>query len=292
MTISELKQSIERWFAAGSDAVDNWQAIAAFKALREAIERGEVRASEPDPAAPTGWRVNPWVKQGILLGFRLGVLEETPEPGLTSVGLPTAALSFVDKDTYPVRHFSAKDGVRIVPGGSSIRAGAYVARGVVCMPPMYINAGAYVDEGTMVDSHALVGSCAQIGKRVHLSAAAQIGGVLEPVNASPVVIEDDVLVGGNTGVYEGTIVRKGAVLAAGTILTRGTPLFDLVSGEVLRATADAPLIIPENAVVVPGARAVNKGKGQEWGLSLYAAVIVKYRDEKTDLSATLEDLLR
>ncbi len=242
--------------------------------------------------APTGWRINAWVKQGILLGFRLGALEETPESGIQSLGAPLPALSFVDKDTFPVRHFSAKDGVRIVPGGSSIRAGAYVARGVVCMPPMYINAGAYVDEGTMVDSHALVGSCAQIGKRVHLSAAAQIGGVLEPVNASPVVIEDDVLVGGNTGVYEGTIVRKGAVLAAGTILTRGTPVFDLVSGEVLRASADTPLIIPENAVVVPGSRAVTKGKGREWGLSLYAAVIVKYRDEKTDLSATLEELLR
>jgi 2,3,4,5-tetrahydropyridine-2-carboxylate N-succinyltransferase len=292
MTISELKQSIERYFPAGPAAIDDAQAMEAFLRLREAIERGEVRAAEPDPSGPTGWRVNAWVKQGILLGFRLGALEETPESGIQSLGVPLPALSFVDKDTYPVRHFSAKDGVRIVPGGSSIRAGAYVARGVVCMPPMYINAGAYVDEGTMVDSHALVGSCAQIGKRVHLSAAAQIGGVLEPVNASPVVIEDDVLVGGNTGVYEGTIVRKGAVLAAGTILTRGTPVFDLVSGDVSRASADAPLIIPENAVVVPGARAVNKGKGQEWGLSLYAAVIVKYRDEKTDLSATLEDLLR
>jgi 2,3,4,5-tetrahydropyridine-2-carboxylate N-succinyltransferase len=292
MTISELKESIEQYFAAGPAAIGDANAMQAFLRLREAIERGEVRAAEPDPAAPTGWRVNAWVKQGILLGFRLGVLEETPESGSQSLGIPTPPLSFVDKDTYPVRHFSAKDGVRVVPGGSSIRAGAYVARGVVCMPPMYINAGAYVDEGTMVDSHALVGSCAQIGMRVHLSAAAQIGGVLEPVNASPVVIEDDVLVGGNTGVYEGTIVRKGAVLAAGTILTRGTPVFDLVSGEVLRASADAPLIIPENAVVVPGARAVNKGKGQEWGLSLYAAIIVKYRDEKTDLSATLEDLLR
>jgi 2,3,4,5-tetrahydropyridine-2-carboxylate N-succinyltransferase len=226
------------------------------------------------------------VKQGILLGFRLGVLEELPSPGL----------SFVDKHTYPARYFSAADGVRVVPGGSSVRSGAFVARGVVCMPPMYINAGAYVDEGAMVDSHALVGSCAQIGKRVHLSAAAQIGGVLEPVNASPVVIEDDVLVGGNCGVYEGTLVRKGAVLAAGTILTRGTPLFDLVKGEVLRATADAPLIVPENAVVVPGARAVGKGKGhpqsEAWGLSLYAPAIVKYRDDKTDLSTTLEDLLR
>jgi 2,3,4,5-tetrahydropyridine-2-carboxylate N-succinyltransferase len=226
--------------------------------------------------------VNAWVKQGILLGFRIGVLEAMPDEGL----------SFVDKDTFPVRRFDAGDGVRIVPGGSSIRAGAYVARSVVCMPPMYVNAGAYIDEGTMVDSHALVGSCAQIGKRVHLSAAAQIGGVLEPVNASPVIIEDDVLVGGNTGVYEGTIVRKGAVLAAGTILTRGTPLFDLVNGTVLRATAEMPLIVPESAVVVPGSRAVTKGKGQEWGVSVYAPVIVKYRDEKTDLSTALEDLLR
>ncbi len=282
MTISELKESIERNFAAGQDAIGDAVAMVAFVQLRGAIERGEVRAAEPDPAAPTGWRVNAWVKQGILLGFRLGALEEISSTGL----------SFVDKNTYPVRKFGAGDGVRVVPGGSSIRAGAYVARGVVCMPPMYINAGAYVDEGAMVDSHALVGSCAQIGKRVHLSAAAQIGGVLEPVNASPVVIEDDVLVGGNAGVYEGTIVRKGAVLAAGTILTRGTPVFDLVSGNVLRASPEMPLIIPENAVVVPGARAVTKGKGQEWGLSLYAAVIVKYRDEKTDLSVTLEDLLR
>jgi 2,3,4,5-tetrahydropyridine-2,6-dicarboxylate N-succinyltransferase len=282
MTISELKGPIERYFAAGPAAIGDADAMEVFLRLREAIERGEVRAAEPDPAARTGWRVNAWVKQGILLGFRLGVMEE----------MSSAGLWFVDKHTFPARRFGASEGVRVVPGGSSIRAGAYVARGVVCMPPMYINAGAYVDEGSMVDSHALVGSCAQIGKRVHLSAAAQIGGVLEPVNASPVVIEDDVLAGGNTGVYEGTIVRKGAVLATGTILTRGTPVFDLVSGDVLRGSADAPLIIPENAVVVPGSRAVTKGKGQEWGLSLYAAVIVKYRDEKTDLSATLEDLLR
>jgi 2,3,4,5-tetrahydropyridine-2-carboxylate N-succinyltransferase len=206
--------------------------------------------------------------------------------------MPAGGLSYVDKHTYPARHFAAGDGVRVVPGGSSVRAGAFVARGVVCMPPMYVNVGAWVDEGTMVDSHALVGSCAQVGKRVHLSAAAQIGGVLEPVNASPVVIEDDVLVGGNSGVYEGTIVRKGAVLAAGTILTRGTPVFDLVNGTILRATEDLPLIIPENAVVVPGSRAVNKGKGREWGLSLYAPVIVKYRDDKTSLSTALEDLLR
>jgi len=282
MTISHLQKTIERYFSAGPAAIGDASAMTAFLTLRAAIESGEVRAASPDPGSPTGWKVNAWVKQGILLGFRLGALEE----------LPGGGLSFVDKHTYPVRHFGSGDGVRVVPGGSSIRAGSYVARGVVCMPPMYINAGAYVDEGTMVDSHALVGSCAQIGKRVHLSAAAQIGGVLEPVNASPVVIEDDVLVGGNCGVYEGTIVRKGAVLASGTILTRGTPVFDLVSGEVLRATDELPLIIPAEAVVVPGARAVTKGKGQEWGLSLYAAVIVKYRDDKTSLSTTLEDLLR
>ncbi len=282
MSHHQLQETIEHFFAAGSSAADDSRAMQAFCALRDALETGAVRAASPDPHAPTGWRVNAWVKQGILLGFRLGALREWP----------VAGLSFIDKHTYPVRLFAPGDGVRIVPGGSSIRAGAYLARGVVCMPPMYINAGAYVDEGTMVDSHALVGSCAQIGKRVHLSAAAQIGGVLEPVNASPVIIEDDVLVGGNCGVYEGAIVRKGAVLAAGTVLTRGTPVFDVGKGEVLRATSEMPLIIPENAVVVPGARAVTKGKGQEWGLSLYAAVIVKYRDDKTDLSATLEDLLR
>jgi len=203
--------------------------------------------------------------------------------------------SFVDKSTYPARRFGLQEEVRVVPGGSTIREGAYLARGVVCMPPMYVNAGAYVDEGTMVDSHALVGSCAQIGKRVHLSAAAQIGGVLEPVNATPVIIEDDVLIGGNTGVYEGTLVRRRAVLAAGTILTRGTPVYDIVRGEVLRASGDQPLVIPEAAVVVPGARELKRGiAGAEtaWGLSLYTPVIVKYRDDKTDLSSTLEELLR
>ncbi len=282
MTTLDLQPAIERHFAAGAAAAGDPAAMEAFLTLRSAIERGEIRAAEPDAISAVGWRVNAWVKQGILLGFRLGALHESA----------AGALSFVDKHTYPARLFSAAEGIRVVPGGSSVRAGAYLARGVVCMPPMYINAGAFVDEGTMVDSHALVGSCAQIGKRVHLSAAAQIGGVLEPVNASPVVIEDDVLIGGNCGIYEGAIVRKGAVLAAGTILSRGTPVFDLVKGEVLRATADMPLIIPADAVVVPGSRAVNKGNGQEWGLSLYAAVIVKYRDDKTDLSTTLEDLLR
>jgi 2,3,4,5-tetrahydropyridine-2-carboxylate N-succinyltransferase len=283
---AQLEQAIERHFAAGAAASTDPAALESFLSLRDALERGEIRSASPDPASPTGWRVNAWVKKGILLGFRLGALEDQQASGF----------SFVDKHTYPVRHFTASDGVRVVPGGSSIRAGAYVARSVVCMPPMYINTGTWVDEGTMVDSHALVGSCAQIGKRVHLSAAAQIGGVLEPINASPVIIEDDVLVGGNCGVYEGAIVRSGAVLAPGTILTRGTPVFDLVNGSTIRATAETPLIIPANAVVVPGSRAVAKGKGhasaQAWGLSLYAPVIVKYRDEKTDLSTALEDLLR
>jgi 2,3,4,5-tetrahydropyridine-2-carboxylate N-succinyltransferase len=286
MNLSQLQKAIERHFTAGPAAIGDESAMTAFMVLRAALESGEVRAASPDKDAPSGWRVNAWVKQGILLGFRLGVLTE----------FPAAGFSFVDKSTFPVRHFGSADGVRVVPGGSSVRAGAYVARSVVCMPPMYINAGAWVDEGAMVDSHALVGSCAQIGKHVHLSAAAQIGGVLEPVNANPVIIEDDVLVGGNSGVYEGTIVRQGAVLAAGVILTRGTPVFDLVNGEILRATDELPLIIPRNAVVVPGSRAVSKGKGHEqsrdWGLSLYAPVIVKYRDDKTGLSTTLEDLLR
>jgi 2,3,4,5-tetrahydropyridine-2-carboxylate N-succinyltransferase len=283
-----LEARIERHFAAGDAADGDKDALRAFLELRAALEAGTLRSAEPDATAPTGWRVNAWVKRGILLGFRLGTLTEMN--GLAPAGL--TILSFVDKGTYPARRFAPKDGVRIVPGGSSVRSGAFVARGVVMMPPAYVNAGAYVDEGTMVDSHALVGSCAQIGKRVHLSAGAQIGGVLEPVNASPVIIEDDVLVGGNTGVYEGTIVRKRAVLAAGTILTRGTPVYDVVKGEILKATAETPLMIPEGAVVVPGSRAVTGGYGKQMGLSVYTPVIVKYRDEKTDLSTTLEEVLR
>ncbi len=282
MTISQLQKLVERYFALGPEAVGDSAAHDVFAEFRRALEHGEIRSASPDPESPSGWRVNVWVKQGILLGFRLGVLEDCS----------SGSFSYIDKSTYPARRFGVNDGVRVVPGGSSIRTGAYVARGVVCMPPMYINVGAWVDEGTMVDSHALVGSCAQIGKRVHLSAAAQIGGVLEPINASPVIVEDDALIGGNCGVYEGTIVRSGAVLAAGTILTRGTPVHDLVNGTVLRATEDSPLIIPQDAVVVPGSRAVTKGKGQEWGLSLYAPVIVKYRDDKTSLSTALEELLR
>src|SRR5271156_5952799 len=277
-----LKQTIEQHFAAGPAALADPVAMDAFIALREALEKGLVRAAEEDRAAPLGWRVNGWVKQGILLGVRLGALVSSGGEGL----------SFVDNQTFPARRFAAEDGIRVVPGGSSVRAGAFVSPGVVCMPPMYINAGAYVDEGTMVDSHALVGSCAQVGKRVHLSAAAQVGGVLEPVNAAPVIIEDDVLIGGNCGIYEGTLVRRRAVLGAGTILTRGTPVYDLVRGDVLRAEGERPLVIPEGAVVVPGSRAVTHGKGLDWGLSLYTPVIVKYRDEKTELSSALEDLLR
>jgi 2,3,4,5-tetrahydropyridine-2-carboxylate N-succinyltransferase len=288
MTTESLEARIERHFAAGAAAVGDAGAMDSFLELRAALEAGTLRSAEPDAGAPTGWRVNAWVKRGILLGFRVGVIEAMN--GVHPVG--GSILSFVDKGTYPARRFSPEDGVRVVPGGSSVRSGAFVSKGVVMMPPVYVNVGAYVDEGTMVDSHALVGSCAQIGKRVHLSAAAQIGGVLEPVNASPVIIEDDVLVGGNTGVYEGTIVRKRAVLAAGTILTRGTPVYDVVNGTILKATAETPLIIPEGAVVVPGSRAVTGGYGKQMGLSVYTPVIVKYRDEKTDLSTTLEDLLR
>jgi 2,3,4,5-tetrahydropyridine-2-carboxylate N-succinyltransferase len=293
-----LEPTIEHWFAQGADAVGNKEALAAFLQLRDALDAGAVRAAEPDAAAPTGWRVNAWVKRGILLGFRLGALESmtaygssAPVSGLAAL-CTTPALSFVDKATYPARTFSPKQGIRIVPGGSSVRSGAHLGRGVVMMPPAYVNVGAYVDEGTMIDSHALVGSCAQIGKRVHLSAAAQIGGVLEPVNASPVIIEDDCLIGGNTGVYEGTIVRARAVLAAGVILTRGTPVYDLPNDAILKATADTPLIIPSGAVVVAGSRPIQHGPGKTLGLSVYTPIIVKYRDEKTDLSTTLEDLLR
>ena len=249
-------------------------------ALLDALEAGDVRAAER--GADRQWRVNAWVKRGILLGFRAGHLEASGGD----------ALAFVDKDTYPIRRFDVSANVRVVPGGSSVRRGAYIGAGVVCMPPMYVNVGAYVDSGTMVDSHALVGSCAQVGKRVHISAAAQVGGVLEPVNATPVVIEDDVLVGGNCGVYEGTIVRSRAVLAAGVILTRGTPVFDLVREVVYRASAERPLEIPEGAVVVPGARSIKTGWGADQQLALQAPVIVKYRDEKTDVATALESWLR
>ena len=288
--MQKVREEIERLATLPAEKIDRAAARAAFLELRGLLDAGKVRAAEK-----TGghWQVNVWVKQGILLGFRIGEVKEFPALGQKKAeGGAPEGLSFVDKDTFPVRRFGSSDGVRVVPGGSSVREGAYLAKGVICMPPMYVNVGAYVDEGTMIDSHALVGSCAQVGKRVHLSAAAQVGGVLEPVNASPVIIEDDVLVGGNCGIYEGTQVGAKAVLGSGTILTRSTPLYDLVKGEIYRASGDEPLRVPENAVVVPGSRAVTKGKGQDWGLSLYTPVIVKYRDEKTDRSAALEEALR
>jgi 2,3,4,5-tetrahydropyridine-2,6-dicarboxylate N-succinyltransferase len=250
-----------------------------FREFIGLLNRGAVRAAEPDSNESTGWRVNAWVKKGILLGFRIG-------------GIVEMSGQFFDKSTYPLKHLSAEDGVRVVPGGSSIRDGCYLGRGVTCMPPMYINAGAYVDDGTMVDSHALIGSCAQIGKACHISAASQIGGVLEPVGAIPVIVEDDVLIGGNCGVYEGTVIKKRAVLGSGTILNRSTPVYDLVRETVHRATADSPLIIPEEAVVVAGSRAVKSGPGKEWGISLYTPVIVKYRDAGTEAKIQLEDFLR
>jgi 2,3,4,5-tetrahydropyridine-2-carboxylate N-succinyltransferase len=253
-------------------------------ALLAKLERGHVRAAERDASGK--WNAVPWVKRGILLGFRVGRIVDM------TVGSGTGTLPFFDKHTYPPQPMTLASGVRLVPGGSSVRRGAYLAPGVVCMPPMYVNVGAWIGAGTMVDSHALVGSCAQIGERVHLSAAAQIGGVLEPVNAAPVVIEDDVLVGGNCGVYEGTIVRAKAVLAAGVVLTRGTPVYDLVNERILRGASDAPLEIPEGAVVVPGARRVTQGWGGEQGLSLQTPLIVKYRDERTDLATALEGWLR
>lgn len=282
-SFDSLEQLIEHWFAQGSVAIGNTEALDAFRQLRDALEAGTLRSAEPDATAPTGWRVNAWVKRGILLGFRLG--------HLISVG-DDPVLSCVDKHTFPTRRFTPEQNIRIVTGGSAVRAGAYLAPGVVVVPPAYVNTGAYVDEGTLVDSHALVGSCAQIGKRVHLSAAAQIGGVLEPVNASPVIVEDDVLIGGNTGVYEGTIVRARAVLAAGVILTRGTPVYDLPNNTILKATADTPLIIPVGAVVVAGSRTIRTEPAKSLGLSVYTPIIVKYRDEKTDLSTALEDILR
>jgi 2,3,4,5-tetrahydropyridine-2-carboxylate N-succinyltransferase len=287
-----LEQTIEKFFTEGPSAVGNKNALRAFHQLRDGLEAGTLRSAEPDAAQSTGWRVNAWVKRGILLGFRLGALKDMSISSNDHAALSPRQISFIDKETYPARIFAVDDGVRIVPGGSSVRSGAHLAKGVVMMPPAYVNVGAFVDEGTMIDSHALVGSCAQIGKRVHLSASAQIGGVLEPVNASPVIIEDDALIGGNTGVYEGTIVRSRAVLAAGVILTRGTPVYDLPNNTILKATADTPLIIPSGAVVVAGSRAIQSGPGKELGLSVYTPIIVKYRDEKTDLSTALEDLLR
>ena len=255
-----------------------------FQEFKDALNSGTIRAAEPDAGTRSGWRVNGWVKKGILVGFRMG--------GVVDMSVSPTRQPFFDKATYPVKQFTAQSGVRIVPGGSSIRDGCFVGKGVTCMPPMYINAGSYVGDGTMVDSHALVGSCAQIGRNCHISAASQIGGVLEPVGAMPVIIEDDVLVGGNCGVYEGTVVKRRAVLGTGTILNRSTPVYDIVRNTIHRATDDEPLVVPEQAVVVAGSRAFAHGPGKEWGISLYTPVIVKYRDEKTDAKIQLEDLLR
>jgi 2,3,4,5-tetrahydropyridine-2,6-dicarboxylate N-succinyltransferase len=255
-----------------------------FQRFKQALNAGEIRAAEPDSSTKTGWRVNAWVKKGILLGFRMGAVVD--------MSINSTRQPWFDKATFPVQHLAVDRGIRIVPGGSSIRDGCYIGRGVTCMPPMYINTGSWVGDGSMIDSHALVGSCAQVGTNCHISAAAQIGGVLEPVGALPVIIEDEVLMGGNTGVYEGTVVKRRAVLGSGVILNRSTPVYDVARGEIHRSTDDDPLIIPEDAVVVAGSRAITSGRGHEWGLSLYTPVIVKYRDSKTDTKIQLEHLLR
>lgn len=281
--MSELARTIAALFAEG-DRADRTAAREAFFAMQRALGAGEVRAAEPDAGAPGGWRVNAWVKQGILLGFRFG--------DVADVSADHGRWPFYDKDTMTLKKPGASAGIRIVPGGSSIRDGAYVASGVVCMPPMFVNIGAWVGEETMIDSHALVGSCAQIGRRVHLSAGAQIGGVLEPVGALPVIVEDDALVGGNTGVYEGTIVKARAVIGAGVVLTGSTPIYDLPHGVIIRPADGQPLVVPEGAVVVPGARAVTSGPGRDWGLSLATPVIVKYRDDRTDTRTELERWIR
>jgi 2,3,4,5-tetrahydropyridine-2-carboxylate N-succinyltransferase len=278
-----LQTDIENLTAAGASA-DRNAARETFVRLREALSSGAVRAAEPDASAATGWRVNAWVKQGILLGFRFG--------DMADASMDHGKLPFYDKDTLPLKRPGLGAGVRIVPGGSAIRDGAYLGPGVICMPPMYVNIGAWVGEHTLIDSHALVGSCAQVGARVHVSAAAQIGGVIEPVGALPVVIEDEVLIGGNTGIYEGAVIKRRAVIAAGTVLTGSTPVYDLVRGEVIRPSSDRPLVVPEGAVVVPGARSVTAGRGPEWGLSLATPVIVKYRDSRTDTRTELEAWIR
>ncbi len=281
--MSGLRHTIEALFAQGS-AADKPAAREAFFLLQRGLSTGELRAAERDASTPSGWRVNVWVKQGILLGFRFGdTVDQSADHG---------KWPFYDKDTMPLKKPGLDAGIRIVPGGSTIREGAYLAKTVICMPPMYVNIGAYVDEGSMVDSHALVGSCAQVGKRVHVSAAAQIGGVLEPVGAMPVIIEDDALIGGNSGVYEGTVVKQRAVIGAGVVLTGSTPLYDLPRGVIIRPAEGQPLIVPEGAVVVPGARAVTTGAGKEWGLSLATPVIVKYRDDRTDTRTELEAWIR
>ena len=278
-----LAESITELFAqAGAASKDAAREL--FAELRAELSSGRVRAAEPDPTSPTGWRVNIWVKQGILLGIRFG--------DVVDMGIGKGRMPFFEKDTLPLKSLEVADQVRLIPGGSSVRDGAYLGKGIICLPPMYINIGAYVGDGTLIDSHALVGTCAQIGQRVHLSAAAQIGGVIEPVGAMPVIVEDDVLVGGNCGVYEGAIIKRRAVLAAGTIITGSTPIYDLPNERIIKPEPGQPLVVPEGAVVVPGARQVSVGAGREWGLSLATPVIVKYRDEKTDARTELERWIR
>jgi len=281
INISHLQEQVE---AAVVGDITKEQAKEIFSQFKSALNQGLVRAAVSSPLVETGWAVQGWVKRGILLGFKLGEIVD--------MSVDPKRQPFFDKDTYPVKSLSIDSGVRIVPGGSSIRDGVYLGTGVTCMPPMYINVGAFVDDGTMIDSHALVGSCAQIGKRCHISAAAQIGGVLEPVGALPVIVEDEVMIGGNCGVYEGVIVKQKAVLGSGVILNRSTPVYDLVNEVVYAASDEHPLIIPSGAVVVPGSRAISKGIGAAWNLSLYTPVIVKYRDDRTDAKVQLEDFLR
>lgn len=282
-SIPELTSEIGKLYRQGADA-NGEQARSAFALLRDELSTGRIRAAEPDPSTPTGWKVNAWVKEGILVGFRAGQV--------VSFASPHDGSPYLDKDTLPLKSLSPSSGIRVVPGGSSIRDGAFIGQGVICMPPMYVNIGAYVGDGSLIDSHALVGSCAQVGERVHVSAAAQIGGVLEPVGALPVIIEDDVLVGGNTGLYEGTVVKQRAVIAAGTVLTGSTPVYDLPRNQLLKPEPGQPLVIPEGAVVVPGSRAVTAEPGKTWGLSLAAGVIVKYRDDRTDVRTELEAWIR
>ncbi len=276
---TEIEQLFEK--KAGTFTEQDFELFAQFKA---ALNAGKVRSAEPDASARSGWRVNTWVKKGILAGLRMGTMVSmSPDP---------MRLPMFDKSTFPTKRLGPGDGVRMVPGGSSVRDGCFIGKGVICMPPMYINAGSWVGDSTVVDSHALIGSCAQIGDNCHISAAAQIGGVLEPVGLLPVIVEDEAVVGGNCGVYEGRVVKRRAVLGSGTILTRSTPVYDIVRGKVYRATDDEPLVIPEEAVVVAGSRAISHGPGKDWGISLYTPVIVKYRDSKTDSRVQLEDFLR
>jgi len=281
--MTALAEEISTLFEQG-DSAPKQQARDAFARLRAELSAGRVRAAEPDPSSPTGWRVNIWVKQGILLALRWG--------DVIDVGVGKGRWPFLDKDTLPLKPLDVSSRVRVIPGGSSIRDGVYLGTGVICAPPMYINVGAYVGDGSFVDSHALVGSCAQIGANVHLSAAAQIGGVLEPVGAMPVIVEDGALIGGNCGVYEGAVIKRRAVLAAGTIITGSTPIYDLPNGVIIKPAPGQPIVVPEGAVVVPGTRPVTSGRGPEWGLSVATPVIVKYRDAKTDARTELESWIR